>query len=176
MSLPVPTWVISAALVAVPLGLYTWIQTERLDAAEDNLSKTKLEHADLVTAAEKRGRAAVEADLAETKRRLTDQQEITRHVEKATSVARSDADRSRDVAQRMRAEANAQRDRADTLAGARDPTVVERCASERTARDVYASLFFDAQDEAVRLASEADRVGITGLSCEQKYDALTLKR
>lgn len=114
---------------------------------------------------------AMHQALVETARRLTAQQEAARHAETIARRARADAVAADAVAGQLREYAADLAARADACSAA--PATVGAAAS--APGSVLAELLGRVESRGRELAAEADRRGVAGFECEQRYDALTTK-
>jgi len=150
---------IGLALLAL-LGAFAWfVHTEREIGAQQVRDEVAA-----ATAAQKA------ADEAETQRRVTAQQEVTRDAQLQASTARADAARADGARDALRVQL------AGFVAANRRPPSTPApsgSAPAADALDVLADVFSRADQRAGELAKLADDRGTAGLACQRSYDALT---
>lgn len=154
----VPAW------LWVVLALLAWGGWQRHQARS-----IEREHTEAVAAAAAEREAKLQADAAETARRLHAQKEITDDARKKAQALAADAQRARDAEQRLRARLAAIA--AHPGAGNPAPADGSPPASETSA--LLADMLGRCGARVRELAEYADAARAAGETCERSYEALT---
>ena len=112
---------------------------------------------------------AMHGALIETTRRLSAQQEAANAAQTKTIAARAAAASAAGVADRLRSHAAA----LAASAAACNPAAATVGAAASAPGSVLADMLGRVEARGRELAAEADRRGIAGSECEQRYEALT---
>lgn len=158
MAARLPTW---AWVLIVALAWGSWQHHRAKAAGEALLAQQQL--------AAQAHAAQLEADQAETARRLSVQTKVSRDAQTQTQAAQAAASAAADAAGRLRQRLAA----VQADAGASAATAAGGCPSTTHTAGVPADLLWRAVEAAGRYAAIADQRGTAGQACERAYQALT---
>lgn len=160
------------ALIAITLLLAV------VGAQELRVGRAQAETANArATLAGERVAAALASTTAQKKardeetRRETEKQEVIRHAQEQTAVAKAAARDAGLAAAGLRQQVAALV--ANSRRAAADPSPATGGPPAADALDLLADVLQHVDDRSGELAAEADRRGIAGATCERAYDALT---
>ena len=156
-AVPLWAWALTAAL------LWGGWQYRRAERAGAELLRHQHEVATL-------RESAMHSALVETSRRLAAQQEAADAAELQARRARADSAAAAGAADRLREHAA----RLAASAAACDPAAAAVGPAASAPGSVLADMLGRLEAHGRELAAEADRRGIAGSECAQRYDALTL--
>lgn len=157
----VPAW------AWVVLAVLAWGAWQRHQA-----KSIERKHTQAVAAAAAERETKLQADAAETARRLDAQKGITDDARKQYKALASDADRARAAEQRLRAQLAA----LAANPGPSNPATADGSAAAGQTVPVLADMLSRCGRRVRELAEYADAARTAGEACERSYEALTLPK
>ena len=166
------TYGLYALAIALALAV-AWGLVERSRAAgyKADVAAIAQKHAEAVTLSVTAALAASQSYRAEEARREDEKQEAVRHAQETSRQHLADATAARAESDGLRADVA--KYRAAARRAAANPTTGAGSPAGSDPLDLLAVMFYESDDLAGRLAQEADRSRLAGLTCERQYDSLT---